>query len=376
MRRRNAIEVLTGILVLIVAVGFLGYAIAHSGTGPSGASYQLVANFDNIAGLNVGADVRLAGVKVGSVQAEAIDPKTYLARVTLDIRDGVELPKDSGVSVASESLLGGIYLAISAGGSDQMLKAGEAFTATQGAVSLQDLLGKFIFSATNMVSAMGGSSSGRPGRALRRCRMRRRRPSDPPAARCLARLRRRTGRLPREAQDAVGEPRRAGAGATGRLRGRYSYGRGRGGIAPHPFGDGGRAGEPEAMSGRLLVATLCFAPVLGFAQPAPPPPAPDAIEGWLPRSAAELEVLDKVDAVSRTLTLRVGQSVEVGAMTIALQSCRIRPPDQPEDAAALLAITNTNPEEAGFRGWMLADEPWLGMLQSPVYDVRVLRCRP
>ncbi len=161
MRGRNPIEVLTGILVLIVAVGFLGYAIANSGTGPSGAGYPLYAGFDNIAGLNIGSDVRLAGVKIGSVQAEAIDPKTYLARVTLDIRQGVSLPKDSSISVSSESLLGGVYLAISPGGDEQMLKPGEAFTATQGAISLQDLLGKFIFSASNMASAMGaGSQSG------------------------------------------------------------------------------------------------------------------------------------------------------------------------------------------------------------------------
>ncbi|MEO9189855.1 MAG: outer membrane lipid asymmetry maintenance protein MlaD [Acetobacteraceae bacterium] len=159
MARRNPIEVLTGILVLIVAIGFLGYAVAHSGTGPSGGGYTLYASFDNIAGLNVGSDVRLAGVKVGSVQAEAIDPKNYLARVTLDIRDGVELPKDSGASIASESLLGGVYLSISPGGDPRMLKPGEAFTATQGAVSLQDLLGKFIFSATNMVSAISGSGA-------------------------------------------------------------------------------------------------------------------------------------------------------------------------------------------------------------------------
>lgn len=160
MRSRNPIEVLTGILVLIVAVGFLGYAIAHSGAGPSGGGYPLYANFSNIAGLNVGSDVRVAGVKVGSVQAEAIDPKTYLAHVTLDIRDGVDLPKDSGISVSSESLLGGIYLSVSPGGAEEMLKPGESFTATQGAVSLQDLLGKFIFSASSMAGAMGGQSGG------------------------------------------------------------------------------------------------------------------------------------------------------------------------------------------------------------------------
>ncbi len=159
MARRNAIEVLTGLVVLFVAIGFLAYAVANTGSGPSGGGYTLYASFDNIAGLNVGSDVRLAGVKVGTVQATAIDPKTYLAKVTLAIRDGVELPKDSGASIASESLLGGIYMSLSPGGAEQMLKPGEAFTATQGAVSLQDLLGKFIFSATNMVSAISSSGA-------------------------------------------------------------------------------------------------------------------------------------------------------------------------------------------------------------------------
>lgn len=165
MRSRNPIEVLTGILVLIVAVGFLGYAIANSGAEPSGGGYPLYANFSSIAGLNVGSDVRVAGVKVGSVQAESIDPKTYLAHVKLDVRNGVELPKDSGISVSSESLLGGIYLSVSPGGAEEMLKPGDSFTATQGAVSLQDLLGKFIFSASSMASAMGsnGQSGGQSG---------------------------------------------------------------------------------------------------------------------------------------------------------------------------------------------------------------------
>lgn len=165
MARRNAIEVLTGILVLIVAFGFLGYAIANTGGGPSGGGYTLFANFDSIAGLNVGADVRLAGVKVGSVQATTIDPKTYLAHVTLDVRNGIELPKDTGASIASESLLGGIYLALSPGGDSQMLQPGGTITVTQGAVSLQDLLGKFIFSATNMVSAMTGGNGKQPAPA-------------------------------------------------------------------------------------------------------------------------------------------------------------------------------------------------------------------
>jgi len=159
MARRNLAEVLTGLLVLVVAVGFLAYAIAHSGRTGVSSGYPLYAKFNNIAGLNTGSDVRLAGVKIGAVDGAVIDPKTYLAQVKMTIRNGVELPKDSSIEVASESLLGGVYLAVQPGADEAMLKPGGTITITQGSISLQDLLGKFIFSATNMVSAMTGSGS-------------------------------------------------------------------------------------------------------------------------------------------------------------------------------------------------------------------------
>jgi phospholipid/cholesterol/gamma-HCH transport system substrate-binding protein len=162
MARRNAVEVLTGAVVLLVAAGFLGYAVAHSGRG-SVSGYALTAKFDNIAGLPVGADVRMAGVKVGSVLAERIDPKTYLAVVTLSVQDGLELPKDSSAEITSDGLLGGKYLALSGGGDAVMLQPGQAITITQSSVSLEQLLGKFIFSVTDLVSAMKPApGSGQP----------------------------------------------------------------------------------------------------------------------------------------------------------------------------------------------------------------------
>src|SRR5208283_219280 len=103
MARRNAAEVLSGAVVLLLAAGFLGFAIAHSGRSTV-SGYTLTAKFDRIDGLPVGADVRLAGVKVGSVLAEQIDPQSYLAVVTLSVRDGLELPKDTSVTVSSDSL--------------------------------------------------------------------------------------------------------------------------------------------------------------------------------------------------------------------------------------------------------------------------------
>lgn len=109
------------------------------------------------------------------------------------------------------------------------------------------------------------------------------------------------------------------------------------------------------------------------AQPlAPPAPAPPP--QWEPRATAELEVLDKLEATSRTLKVAVGQSVQAGSLTIAVKECVVRPPDLAPDAAAYLVITDSNPGEPGFQGWMLKDEPWVAMLQSPLYDVRVIGC--
>ena len=159
MATRNIAEIVAGAVVLVVAAGFLGYAVAGSGRSTV-AGYPLTANFDHIDGLTLGSDVRIAGVKVGSVTEEHIDPKTYEAVVTLQVRDGVQLPKDTSAEVTSDGLLGGKYLSLSPGGDSSMLQSGQAITVTQGSVSLEQLLGKFIFSVTNMVDATKGRTSG------------------------------------------------------------------------------------------------------------------------------------------------------------------------------------------------------------------------
>ncbi len=158
MARRNAVEVVVGAAVLLVAAGFLGYAVAHSGRS-TGGGYTLTAQFDHIDGLTIGSDVRLAGVRVGSVVAAKIDPKTYLADVTLTVQDGLSLPRDSAAEIDSDSLLGGKYVSLSPGGDSAMLKPGQAITITQSSVSLEQLLGKFIFSVTDMVNAVKSETS-------------------------------------------------------------------------------------------------------------------------------------------------------------------------------------------------------------------------
>jgi hypothetical protein len=96
---------------------------------------------------------------------------------------------------------------------------------------------------------------------------------------------------------------------------------------------------------------------------------------WLPLGNAQIQVLDKVNAQNALLTIKVGQEAQFGSLSISVQACSIHPPDQPQDSAAFLTITDSHPDAPGFRGWMLANNPSLSMLQHPVYDVRVIGCK-
>jgi phospholipid/cholesterol/gamma-HCH transport system substrate-binding protein len=161
MAHRGIAEVLTGAVVLLVAAGFLAFAVAHSGR-TVGAGYHITARFDRIDGLTPGAEVRIAGVKVGTVIDERIDPKTFMAEVTLSVRDDIHLPKDSSAEVTSESLLGGKFLNLTPGGAEAVIPPGGAITITQSSVSLEQLLGKFIFSATSLGDKSKSSDGGTP----------------------------------------------------------------------------------------------------------------------------------------------------------------------------------------------------------------------
>jgi hypothetical protein len=128
------------------------------------------------------------------------------------------------------------------------------------------------------------------------------------------------------------------------------------------------------LGGVLVPGASAQQPATQVAAAAPPEQAPPA-PAWLPRSVAELQALDKVNARSATLQVKVGTSAQYGSLTIAVQSCVIRPPDQPQDAAAFVIITDSHESEPGFRGWIVASAPAVSMLEHPIYDVRVTGCR-
>jgi phospholipid/cholesterol/gamma-HCH transport system substrate-binding protein len=149
MAQRNAAELLAGAVVIVVALGFLGYAVANTGR-TVGSGYTLHAKFDRIDGLTVGSDVRVAGVKVGSIEAERLDPQNYRADVEFSVASDVKLPKDTAAVITSDGLLGGKYLALEPGGDEAMVAPGGTLTLTQSSISIEQLLGKFIFSAGNL----------------------------------------------------------------------------------------------------------------------------------------------------------------------------------------------------------------------------------
>ena len=155
MQKRSLAELLTGAIVLAVAVVFLAYAVTGSGRSLTGTGIALTARFDRIDGLAAGADVRLAGVKVGQVVAQRIDPATFLAVLTLRVDQALRLPSDTSAEIQSEGLLGGKYVALVPGGSERILRDGQEITITQSAVSLESLLGRFIFSVTEMNQQRG-----------------------------------------------------------------------------------------------------------------------------------------------------------------------------------------------------------------------------
>lgn len=144
MSGETTTEIVTGGLVLAVAAGFLVYAAQATGMGPQGGSYELRASFPSAEGIRPGTDVRMAGVKIGSVTALTLNPQTFMAEARFTVREGIELPDDSAALISAEGLLGGNFLELMPGGSSFNLEPGAEIEDTQGSVSVTTLLMKFV----------------------------------------------------------------------------------------------------------------------------------------------------------------------------------------------------------------------------------------
>ncbi len=157
--KRSVVETVLGAVVLLVALVFLAFSYKTANVG-SASGYVVTANFSGIGGLKVGDEVQISGVKVGQVDKVTLDPKTYLAQVTLDIDPSIQLPEDTAALISSQSLLGGRYLALEPGAAEEMIPAGGVIQFTQAPQNLEQLLGQFIFSMSGKDKAAAAEEEG------------------------------------------------------------------------------------------------------------------------------------------------------------------------------------------------------------------------
>lgn len=144
---RNLVETVMGAVVLMIAGFFLVFAYNTSNLRPI-AGYSVRAMFSSVEGLEPGSDVRIGGVKVGSVTGQRLHPGDYRAELIMSIREGIKLPVDTKAIISGDSLLGGKNVKLEPGGSDKFIAAGGEITKTEGAVILEQTLGRAIFLLT------------------------------------------------------------------------------------------------------------------------------------------------------------------------------------------------------------------------------------
>jgi len=145
-KNHNYFDFIIGTMVLVVA--FLFFFSSFEKTHKTNSNtYSLYAKFTNIEGINAGADVKISGVKIGTVSKQQLDNSSYKAVVYFDIDNNIKIPADSSIKVSSEGLLGSKYLAISVGSDEDFLQQNQEIPFTQSSVSFEDLLAKFIFNS-------------------------------------------------------------------------------------------------------------------------------------------------------------------------------------------------------------------------------------
>ena len=141
---RSLVETLLGAVVLAVAIGFVVFAYNKSGVATA-SGYEVSAAFNRVDGISNGSDVRIGGIKVGSVIERTLEPETYRAVLRMSIDEAVELPMDSTAAVVSDGLLGGKFIDLQPGAEETLIKDGGRISYTQSSLLLEELIGKFAF---------------------------------------------------------------------------------------------------------------------------------------------------------------------------------------------------------------------------------------
>jgi phospholipid/cholesterol/gamma-HCH transport system substrate-binding protein len=144
--KSSAFEATLGAAVIAVAAGFLTYAYQSAGLGGGSAGgYKVSAELDNIEGINVGTDVRMAGIKIGTVIGQHLNPENFQAKVDMLIDSKLALAEDTSAKITAEGLLGGKFIALDPGGAETKLADGGVISYTQGAVDIWSLISQAMF---------------------------------------------------------------------------------------------------------------------------------------------------------------------------------------------------------------------------------------
>ena len=142
--RYSLVEILLGAVVLFMAIGFLTLGMQSVNNQKDG--YRISLIFGSTAGLKNGDDVKISGINVGKITKLELNPEDYNAKVYIIINNDIKIPDDSSAKITSSSLLGGNFLDIVPGSSEQNLNPSDIIYDTTDPVSFTDMLGKVIFS--------------------------------------------------------------------------------------------------------------------------------------------------------------------------------------------------------------------------------------
>ena len=143
--KSDIFEFIVGLGVIIIAGWFILSVVSKSDKLSNiRETTNYIASFNDVSGISVGSNIKLAGVTVGKVLELKLDEINYTAEMVLGINRKIKIPNDSEIIITSEGLLGGNYVSISPGGSDIFLKANEKFSFTQSSLSLNNLIQKFF----------------------------------------------------------------------------------------------------------------------------------------------------------------------------------------------------------------------------------------
>jgi phospholipid/cholesterol/gamma-HCH transport system substrate-binding protein len=156
---RNAVETMMGAVVLVVAALFLFFAYSTSQVRRV-SGYELTARFNRVEGLRDGGDVRISGIKIGSIISQELDPTSFVAVVKISVDPSIKLPVDTVATISSSGLFGDKFLSLEPGNEDKTIAPGGAIEHTQSPMSLESLIGQYIFSQQQ--PAKKGDEGGAP----------------------------------------------------------------------------------------------------------------------------------------------------------------------------------------------------------------------